>query len=66
MLSEDDIRLIVGIHGWKVALRRLHPDNPIYSVTIYRYRRKHCLGLLGEVQQMEADVLITLVLMYAQ
>jgi hypothetical protein len=65
MLLEDDIRLVAGLHGWRVALRRLHPDNPVYSVSIYRRGRRHCLGLLGEVQQLSMEAIIALLLSYA-
>ncbi len=65
MLLEDDMRLIVGLYGWKLSLRRLHPDNPVYVACIYWQRRKHCLGLLGEVQCMSVDQLIALLLTYA-
>lgn len=65
MLHEDDIRLIVGLHGWKLGLWRLHPDNPVYAAYIYWRRRKHCLGLLGEVQCLSVDQLIELLLTYA-
>lgn len=65
MLLEDDIRLIAGLHGWKVTLRRLHPDNPVYSVVIYWRRQRHCLGLLGELQLLSIEELTTLILSYA-
>jgi hypothetical protein len=66
MLLEDDIRLIAGLYGWKLVLRRLHPDNPIYLVYIFWRRRKHCLGFLRELQCMTAEQLIDLIHSYAE
>ncbi len=66
MLLEDDIRLVAGLHGWKLALRRLHPENPVYFAIIYWRRRRHCLGLLGELQQMTVEQLTQLLASYAE
>jgi len=66
MLLEDDIRLVTGLHGWKVALHRLHPENPVYSVIIYWRRRRHCLGLLGELQRMSMEEFTAFILTYAE
>ena len=41
MLLEEDICLTVGLYGWKLSLRRLHPDNSVYAAYIYWRRRKH-------------------------
>ncbi len=66
MLLEDDIRLVAGLHGWKVALHRLHPENPVYSVIIYWRRRRHCLGLLSELQRLSIEDLTVLILSSTQ
>lgn len=66
MLLEDDIRLLAGLHGWKVALHRLHSENPVYSVIIYWRRRRYCLGLLGELQRMSVEEFIAFILTYAE
>ena len=66
MLLEDDIRLLAGLHGWKVALRRLHPDNEVDAVVIYRRRHCYCLGLLGELQRMSVEQFVAFILTYAE
>jgi hypothetical protein len=66
MLTEDEIRLVAGLHGWKTDLHRLHPDNPVYDVILYWRRRRHCLGLLGELQCMTIEQLAQLVAFYAE
>ncbi len=65
MLHEDDIRLIAGLHGWKVKLHRLHPEIPRYSLIIYWRRRNYCVGLLEELQRMSVEELTQLLLSYA-
>jgi hypothetical protein len=66
MLTEDEIRLVAGLHGWKVDLHRLHPENPVYSVILYWRKRHYCLGLQGELQNMTIERLTQLIASYAE
>ena len=37
MLLEDEIRLVAGLHGWKVALHRLFCDHLLASLPLSRF-----------------------------